>query len=48
MRQHPLIQCISKWFGFGLPDFLTLIRRQVFGFSLDLVKSADAFGLTGN
>jgi hypothetical protein len=43
MRQHPLMQCISKWFGSGLPDFPPLIRRQVFGFPFDLVESTDVF-----
>ena len=37
------MQCVSQWFGSGLSDFPALIRRQVFGFSLDLVKPADVF-----
>jgi hypothetical protein len=43
MRQHPLMQCVSQWFGSGLSDFPALIRRQVFGFPFDLVQSADVF-----
>ncbi len=47
MRQHPLMQCIGKWFGSGLADFPALIRRQVFGFPFDLVEPADVFQCLG-
>jgi len=41
------VQSISKWFGFGLPDFPPLIWRQVFGFPFDLVESADVLQRLG-
>lgn len=35
------MQCIGNRSGFGFPDFLSFIRRQVFGVPLDFVESAD-------
>jgi hypothetical protein len=37
------MQCISNGSGFFTSDGLSLIRRQIFGFSLDPIQLADVF-----
>ena len=38
LQQHPLVQSIEQWFGFGLPDAQPFVSTEIFDFPLDLVQ----------